>query len=94
MFITACTAQNQALGKVKGFNQYLRVPYSPQKNNQAASLMFLDLLKSSLFIRNFVKIAFWDEPERNSGKLFRRAIEVTNSEGGIPGRIVRIQELK
>jgi len=49
-------------------------------------------LKSILSNRNFVKVAVEVEHDRKSGKEFLRAREVTYSEGGIPGRIVRSQE--
>ena len=41
---------------------------------------------------NFAKVSSKGEPDRKSGKEFLRAREVTYSEGGIPGRIVRSQE--
>ncbi|MBI4689600.1 MAG: hypothetical protein HY754_04970 [Nitrospirae bacterium] len=39
-----------------------------------------------------MKVSSMSEPARNSGKEFLRAREVTNSEGGTPGRIVRSHE--
>ncbi len=46
------------------------------------------------FLINFTRILFSAQTKRNSGSLWRSAMATTSSEGGIPGRIVLIQELK
>lgn len=49
---------------------------------------------SILSVVNFARIDFVVPPKRKLGRASRRAIKVTISEGGMPGRIVRIQEPK
>ena len=49
---------------------------------------------SSLSAMNFMKKCFGDVLKRNSGKISLRAWATTNSEGGIPGRIVLSQPRK
>jgi hypothetical protein len=43
---------------------------------------------------NFLKMELSDESERNSGRLWRRAIAVTRSEGATSARSVLNQEPK
>ena len=64
------------------------------KFNQATRRKPSDLLRSILSRINFLKIESCDESERNSGKVFRRAIAVTCSEGAKSDRIVLNQEPK
>src|ERR1700739_2212555 len=38
---------------------------------------------------NFAREPFFAEPRRKSGSMWRRALATTNSDGGMPGRMVR-----
>ena len=44
--------------------------------------------------KNFLRIVLCDEPERESGQVWRIACETTRSEGGFCGQAVRMWEWK
>jgi hypothetical protein len=62
--------------------------------NHATSRKPSDLFMSILSMMNFLKIESWDESERNSGKLWRKAMAVTSSEGAKSVRMVLNQDPK
>src|SRR3990170_1111363 len=74
------------------FEKLLESAFFYQKLSQATSRNPSDLLRSILSTTNFLKIEFWDESERNSGRVSRSAMAVTCSEGEKAVRTVLNQE--
>src|ERR1035441_2554046 len=62
--------------------------------SHAAKLVPSALDRSRRSRRNFTRVTILAAVARNSGKVLRRAIATTCSEGASPGRTVRIQEPK
>src|ERR1019366_539780 len=62
--------------------------------SHAAKLVPSVLDRSSLSRMNFTRIEVLAALARNSGRVLRRAMATTCSEGASPGRTVRIQEPK
>jgi hypothetical protein len=67
---------------------YLTVPNSTENSNHATSRKPSSLFRSILSMMNFLKIESWDESERNSGKVWRKAMAGTSSEGAKSVRMV------
>jgi hypothetical protein len=68
--------------------QYSRFPFPLQEAKRKVRIF-------SLFCRsamNFARASFSDDAMRNSGSVWRNAFATTNSDGGMPGRMVRSQE--
>src|SRR5258708_4754475 len=61
-------------------------------SSHAAKLVPSALDRSKRSRRNFTRITVLAAVARNSGKVWRRAMATTCSEGASPGRTVRIQE--
>src|SRR5271163_3365484 len=71
------------ISRVQGFG---RIPV--QEARRKASILSV----SCRSMTNFVKMLLGAVFKRNSGRLWRRALATTSSEGGMPGRMVRNQE--
>ena len=71
-----------------------RVQSSSLLTPQAASLNASILSLSCRSLTNFAKLLPDAAFSRNSGRLWRRALATTSSEGGMPGRMVRSQDPK
>src|SRR5580704_12253466 len=69
--------------RVQGFGRIL-----VQEARRKASIFSV----SCRWMMNFVKMLLGAVFKRNSGRLWRRALATTSSEGGMPGRMVRNQE--
>src|ERR1700689_2413857 len=75
------------------FDLSLRVPICEGRSH-AAKLVPSALDRSRRSRRNFTRVTVLAAATRNSGKVLRRAIATTSSEGASPGRTVRIQDPK
>ena len=63
---------------------------SAQEARRKASILLVSCRSMTNFAKALLGVAF----KRNSGRLWRRALATTSSEGGMPGRMVRSQEPK
>ena len=86
---------NKAIAALKKPGLYnLASPEFCLDSAQDASRNAAILLVSCRSMTNFAKLLPAAEFSRNSGMLWRIALATTNSEGGMPGRMVRSQEPK
>src|SRR3990172_8102721 len=74
------------------FSYNLESPAFCERVAYAAKLVPSDLDRSRRSRMNFTRIEVLAAAARNSGRVFRRAMATTYSEGARPDRTVRIQE--
>ncbi len=83
-----------ASGRIPEIRMNSRVQSSGGISAQEARRKASILLVSCRSMTNFAKVLLGVAFKRNSGRLWRRALATTSSEGGMPGRMVRSQEPK